>query len=207
MGGNLLPAILREENRDLAADYLRDYTERWNGAHFESFGANEPNRITSDDIVAVSMLSVFVPARAAREIVEKDSATIEELLKNIPKKAALTDPDGGALTAKRSAATDLWKLLRAKADVGPTIASKVMAQKRPVLIPIQDSVVRAAVGWSKGSDFWAGLRELILAADDGALPERLRGIREAAEVGDRYTGLRTFDVVVWMAYRDNPATD
>jgi hypothetical protein len=202
----VLPAILREDNLDLAAAYLRDYTARWDGAHFECFGVNEPNRITADDLIAVSMLTVFVPARAAREILDDDADKISKLLAAISPDVALTDPRGSELVADHSEAAKLWKLLR-KPNIGPTIASKLMARKRPALIPVQDSVVRAAVGWTRGSNFWTGMRDLLLTGDDGAVLGRLRRIRAAAGIADRYTDLRTFDVVVWMAYHDNTATD
>lgn len=196
----VLPAILHDENFELAASHLRAYAKSWDGAHFESFGVNDPHRISSDDLVAVSMLSVFVPARAALDILGRDARKISGLLRRIDPEVRLTDPRGGELIGDGGDAAKLWALLRRKSKVGPTIASKLMARKRPALIPVQDSVVRAAVGWSRASNFWTSMRDLVLTSDDGALPDRLQRLRANAGVEDRYTDLRTFDIVVWMAY-------
>jgi hypothetical protein len=51
------------------------------------------------------------------------------------------------------------------------------------------------------------MRELIVFADDGAVQDGLRHTREAAEVSGRHADLRTFDIALWMAYRDNAASD
>lgn len=201
-----LPAVLREENLDLAVELVRRYTNHFDGAHFESYGVNDPDRITSDDLVAVSMLSVFVPARAALQI-RHDAEKITELLKEIRPDVNFFAAEADALLLREREAWKLWDLLLGYSGMGPTMVSKVMARKRPRLIPVQDSVVRAAVGWTPRSNFWAGMRALLIA-DDGALVERLRRIRDKAGVGERYSEIRIFDIAVWTAAKvgEEPST-
>jgi hypothetical protein len=75
------------------------------------------------------------------------------------------------------------------------VANKLLARKRPRLLPVYDNDVRDLLG--APTDFWASLRET-LAADDQALHRRLLNIRDEAGVGDDVSALRVFDVVCWM---------
>jgi hypothetical protein len=51
------------------------------------------------------------------------------------------------------------------------------------------------------------MRDLLVTADDGAVPDRLQRLRAMAGLGGCYTDLRTFDIVVWMAYNDDATAD
>ena len=46
---------------EAAADAVRSYTEdEYTGAAFDGFGENDPVKITSDDLIAVTMLSIQI---------------------------------------------------------------------------------------------------------------------------------------------------
>lgn len=181
----------------------------YTGSHFESLegGRNEPNRITAEDLLAVQTLSVTVPARAAVAILGDLSDEISTLLEQVPMNrplSSLTDEDFSSMLGNGSPALQLWDLLRRNGrddhgqrkqrwNVGPTTASKIMARKRPKLIPIEDSIVDRVI--NRGSQnswrmWWEELR-----ADD-VLERRAEEMRD--DTGHRELSvLRTLDIVLW----------
>ncbi len=165
------------------------------GRHFDTWGSNQVDRFTSDDIVAVSFLSVTVPARHVPGLVLNPSA---ELVGGLTDPAGLdrglheVDPDE---ITPDWAPWRLWTELMDLKGVGRTICSKLIARKRPHLIPIWDTVVGTVVGPSKG--FWLGLCTE-LRADGGALHEQLVSLHSDAGLPSKVTPLRTFDVIAWM---------
>jgi hypothetical protein len=91
-----------------------------------------------------------------------------------------------------------WRLiadLRALPGVGPTVASKLLARKRPKLRPIYDSVVDAVTHTEERlwEPLWLELRK-----DNRALHQRLLRLHNAAELSHDVPALRVFDVVAWM---------
>jgi hypothetical protein len=100
--------------------------------------------------------------------------------------ASRTDVDLGApeavpLLADDGPADRAWRLLEAPDDMGWVTAGKLLARKRPQLIPVYDRVVRCAFGAPK--PMWQWLHELC-ADRDGELPQRLQAIR-ATSAGTR----------------------
>lgn len=209
-----LPEILDSAHVDQAAALVKEYyTETYKrgeiqtGAHFESWmgGGDAPevvNTITADDLIAVTFLSVDVPAPAAIGILETHKDKISELLKQIPSDldlASLAAEDFSATLEQGSAALQLWRLLRQsdaeRWDVGPTKASKIMARKRPRLIPIYDSVIGSVMGMKNSDQQWILWHELL--TDGSGLPERLNEIHEKSGVASDASALRIMDVVLW----------
>ena len=84
--------------------------------------------------------------------------------------------------------------LRGLPGIGRTIASKLMARKRPRLVPIYDKVLRRVMGLEEGQ--WVPLN-LALRADGQALQKRLLGLRDAADVPAAVSALRVLDVIAW----------
>ncbi|MDT0354063.1 DUF6308 family protein [Pseudonocardia charpentierae] len=172
----------------------------YTGAAFERFagGGDHPdvaNVFTADDLVAVSMLSVQVPARAALGILLDDADRLSAGLADVPADVDLADADE-ALVADGSAADWLWWQLYRYPGVGFVMAGKLLARKRPRLIPVLDGVVRGVLG-HPGKGYWRDLRGE-LRADDGRLVEQLNGIRRTAGLGESISTIRIFDVLVWM---------
>lgn len=177
----------------------------FSGSQFERFrgGGDKETRnvFTSDDLVAVSLLSVNVPAQSALRILGPDADHCSALLEAIPTGLTLADSPESAIGTGSSAA-QLWRLLRqpstaqrgAHDGIGKTTTSKLIARKRPDLIPVWDSVVTGLTGQgSKGS--WAWLRSE-LRGSDSSLD---RWIRDTApdELIDIST-IRLLDVILWM---------
>lgn len=143
------------------------------------------------------MLSVDIPAQAAIRLLVRDAAEITELLKQIPADRDIIDIDPDELMAG-SASSKLWRVLRRGTDgMGRTRTSKLIAAKRPRLIPIWDSFVEKATGLDT-SDYWRQF-ESVLIADDNAVWKWLTDVRELTpNVPTGVSNLRTLDVLLWM---------
>jgi hypothetical protein len=172
--------------------------KEFTGAHFESLGTPDPERMTAEDIVAVACLSIHVPARTAVGVLGKQRDKISDHLDGIPNGVALEDipfEEHDRYFGCDSSAHLLWWLLRRHHGVGATTASKIMARKRPALIPIYDSVVGKATGFPNADGTWRAWHHAF--ATDRAFTSRLRSLREAAGL-DRVSLLRILDVTLWM---------
>jgi hypothetical protein len=104
------------------------------------------------------------------------------------------------VVGKGGPAEELWKLLEGQVGIGWVTAGKLLARKRPSLIPVYDEIVRCAFGRPK--KFWLALREGLLR-EDGKLASELADLQSRAQVPQEVTLLRVLDVVVWMHHRNS----
>ncbi|WP_294564734.1 DUF6308 family protein [uncultured Arthrobacter sp.] len=150
--------------------YVQDYRQGLprTGASFDQWagGGDRPdaaNQLTADDCVAVSLLSVQVPPTAAIGLLRDEKANADRLLSLIPTDTRMCDLDAEGYKdhlGPASPAHELWNVITRqrgqKWEIGATTASKIMARKRPHLIPIVDKVIRGFVG--RGTTGTAGMR-------------------------------------------------
>ncbi|MFD5867652.1 DUF6308 family protein [Corynebacterium sp. NPDC060344] len=197
------------------AQVLAQYFQRrpdgrvlFSGARFDRLGRSDDastiNRFTAEDLVAVSMLSVNVPANAALALTG-DSGNdiaddISKELKKLPPTLSLAEAqlrttvngieERGAhyLTMRR-----LWRLVTRftversggeKTGVGETRASKLLARKRPHLFPVIDDVLKKTLAPGDcpdyvGDNFWVSMQDE-LTKDNGRLLLGLYRIRQRA---------------------------
>ena len=90
------------------------------------------NRFTASDAVALSLLSVELPARVALDLL--DGALAQEaaaFLGQIPAWVNLWDAAAAQLIEKGGPADSLWRLLEKQDGAGWVTASKLLARKRP----------------------------------------------------------------------------
>ncbi|MER6632897.1 DUF6308 family protein [Streptomyces sp. NPDC000987] len=173
------------------------------GSRFEHLagGGDRPevaDRITAEDLVAVQTLSVTVPAPVALDILEGRLGTrLSGLLHAIPRSIDMVDADA-VVVADGSPADQAWRLLCEQYGVNWVIAGKVLARKRPRLLPVYDRIVRCAVG--RPPSFWLALHA-VLREDDAALYRQLLELRQAAGLPETVSALRVCDVAVWMNHR------
>ena len=121
---------------DLVKRYLAtDATgrARYSGAHFERIGGggDRPkvaDQFTTDDLLALTMLSVRIEGYHALEILNYRAGELNDLLAEIPVAVALQDPAAGALIAEGGPA---WKLWDAICDIEPRLESNRIGQSRP----------------------------------------------------------------------------
>ncbi|MFJ7990451.1 DUF6308 family protein [Streptomyces sp. NPDC096351] len=211
-GSSLLSAQVQAFlSAERAVDDLRRYfgvglppgDVAFTGSRFEHLagGGDLPSvadRITAEDLLAVQTLSVTIPAPVALDILEGPLGTrLSGLLRAIPGDLDMVDAgvqvlDGG------SPADQAWHLLTEQPDVGWVIAGKILARKRPRLIPVYDRVVRCALG--RPPSFWAALRTA-LREDNGCLHRQLLALRQASHLPESVSALRVCDVAVWMGHR------
>ncbi|MFD3334598.1 DUF6308 family protein [Streptomyces sp. NPDC058700] len=173
------------------------------GSRFEHLagGGDRPevaDPFTAEDLVAVQTLSVTVPALVALDLLEgRLGAQLSGLLQGIPKDIDMVDAEADVL-AEGSSADQAWHLLCAQHGDNWVIAGKLLARKRPRLLPVYDRVVRFAVG--RPPSFWLALHTA-LHEDDAVLPRHLLKLRQAAGLPETGSALRVCNVAVWMNHR------
>ena len=157
------------------------------------------NCFTASDVVALTALSVELPARVALDLLE--GALGEEaasLLEQIPTSVNLWDVDAVDLIKKGGPADSLWRLLEKQDGAGWVTAGKLLARKRPSLIPVYDNVVRCAYGWPQ--NFWTALHDA-LRQKEASFLTTLNDLKQRASLPCQVTPLRVLDVAVWMRHR------
>src|SRR5437660_693869 len=185
-----------------APNVLNEYfnSGRYTGGRFERFagggdGPHVADRITSDDIVAVSLLGVRIPGQPALAILEERPTPLSALLADIPVAVDLWDAPEQTVSPD-SPADQLWRNLNGLPGVGWVTAGKLLARKRPRLIPVYDRVVKAALGRPDGDEWWRPLR--VTLVENPEIITRLEELRTGAGVGQDVTLLRILDVCIWM---------
>lgn len=203
-----MPEVLQKQHGDQAVDLLRRYFDlgadgqpNFTGSMFERFdgGGDAPqavDRFTAADLVAVSMLSVDVPAAAALRILDPGQHHLNDVLAAVPHDLDLVNAGDEHLQRGEQ----LWTLIRA-AGVGPVTTSKLLARKRPRVLPVIDSVVKDVLNHPRRGDFYRTLQHH-LSADGHALHDHLIDVRERAGIGPDISVIRCFDVIVWLTGRD-----
>lgn len=201
------PDVIVDCDTDRARPLLKSYygtrpngMPRYTGAHFEKIAAlNEnPNTLGPADFLAVSLLSVNVPKEAVIRLLADEAAKeITRLLRAVPADVAIVDATSDILAAA-SPAGQLWEHLRSGRDgVGPTTTSKLLAAKRPQLLPIWDSFVEQATGLGT-NDYWRKFQS-VLVADDRRIWNWLVELEcEISAVPKVVSPLRILDVILWM---------
>lgn len=174
----------------------------YSGAYFEILGDNPPDRIIADDLVAVSLLSVDLQPHAMLRILEREALKITRLLRRVPVDVDLHAADPRLIEAG-SPADELWGVLRSYNEpdgTGRVRTSKLLARKRPRLLPVWDDSVARQLGLSTTWDHWSLVRDLLRG--DPRYVELLRDVHHEARLPHRVSILRTLDVLLWMSDSD-----
>lgn len=186
---------------NVGVSYLRDYySPKYSGAHFESVDSdnNPHDRITGSDLYAVTMLQTPVKRKAGVGILFTDADEISQLLREIPNDPiyTLSAAEFEETLGRDSAAMMLWSVLFRQEGVGETIASKILARKRPHLIPIYDRVVKRVIKQQRGENEWHLWWEALTT--DVSLVERAETLREEIKRPE-LSVLRILDVLLWYS--------
>jgi len=135
-------AVLPTENVQHLVSRFYDDDQGFAGTTFLGLEPNQSDRVGPEDLLAVTFMGEIYPPYAVRQLLHGDlGAELSDLLRRIPNvcpiwKVSMEELDG--------APTGAWELLRDRLrgfGVGPTRISKLLARKRPALIPIYDSVI------------------------------------------------------------------
>ena len=201
----LLPVALRATDDTLAINLLQQYYEPpagsagwYTGSAFDNWDstgtrARDVDVFTADDLVAVTFLSVTVSVRATHALLVERRDQFTGLLSAVGPDRDLVDEADPF--ADDSAEWRLMGALRELPGVGPTIASKLLARKRPRLRPIYDSVVARVTDTRTRQ--WEQTR-VALRANEGSLHKKLLRLRGEARLTSTVSPLRILDVIAWM---------
>lgn len=159
------------------------------GTSFDLLGENPPDVLTLDDLLATTLLDISWRPLAIRALLA-GSGPVTAGLAAIPTDLDLWDAGPDALQS----ATVLHKWLDDLPGVGPVIASKLLARKRPRLVPIHDDVVLRVLAPPE-KKFWV---TLAAALTQSALRHEIEALRPAG--ADSISLLRLLDVAIWTRH-------
>lgn len=165
------------------------FTGRW----FEEFATiGDPNRFEASDVLAVEALSVKVPPESAARLIVTESERFSERLRAIPREMDMWDADRNVLD-EHSTAHALHADLKTLPGIGWVVANKLLAAKRPRLLPVLDNEVWNFLRPPNGR-FWLSLH------DELSDPTRRFAIAAACQAAPSHVSLlRRIDVALWMA--------
>lgn len=177
---------------DLNRYYSPGSGYRFTGRWFETFAAmGDPYRFEPSDVLAVEALSVKVPPESAAKLIVTDTERFNSLLRRVPKDIDLWDVDESVIGVG-SPGSELHTELDSLADIGWVTAGKLLAAKRPRLVPILDKEVRGLLK-PPPDLFWATMHDHLRDA------ERRKTIAEVCTTApDGVSLLRRIDVALWM---------
>ncbi|GAA2158531.1 hypothetical protein FHX52_2395 [Humibacillus xanthopallidus] len=186
-------------------------TSDYAGASFATIGHNAPDRIGVDDLFATTLLSVDIPAKAARRLTGPgpDADAIRAALAALPDgPLELVDREG--LEAMEVLYLHVKKNLAkatAKNSNPWVVASKLCARKRPDLFPVRDKVVCRLLDVQQAGSYrvdWLVFQHLIADPDLRQAVDEVRAGLEAdasAEIVLDTEPLRLLDAALWTSVR------
>lgn len=205
--GITLPQSLRGD-AERAVEHLRRYysarlesvpeDERmlFDGAFFDHWAPEDPrpNVFTAEDVVAVQFLDAPIDNWSAIvRILYERSDELSRLLIEIGHDRDLATVPVAEL-GPGWPAEKLNRALQEIVGIGPVIASKLIARKRPHLYPIQDQRIRALTGLTE-HNFVTTIHGELTRND--AFAERLAQVRDRAGLAEKISVVRTFAVIAW----------
>ena len=201
-----LAQLLEPSGHDEAVGLVRGYYRpiskggRFEGRGFDVFEGgvlsdNDPNHLTPEDLIAVQLLHVPMSPGVITALLSTDARKIESVLGRIGLDVVFEDPRAVELFGDHGPVEEAYHELRSIKGVGETTATKILARKRPHLVPIIDRAVRKSLGRKRGH-IWQPLQVWIQDSNH-ARPAELERIRSDARLSNCPSILRIFDVLAW----------
>jgi len=190
-------------------NYFGERSGGYTGSQFEALiKDSDPFAISAHDLIAITTLSVDVPARAMLWILsDKGQREISEHLREIPddidiwddRVADIFSDDGHVMKLWRALGRANWPIPEPGGGLGRiTKRSKILAAKRPRLIPVLDRVVKGTLPESE--NIWVSIQNVLRVEH---YRTRLMKALQHADVPDSVSLLRRIDVVIWMNNEKN----
>ncbi|WP_394159759.1 DUF6308 family protein [Galactobacter valiniphilus] len=208
---SFLANLLDPANQDVHVDRLSRYMDggAYTGAAFETLTMPDAdaNHINVSDLAALWTLSVPLKWKQSAALLAEHRDALAAALVELPDRplADLTSDEIKAMHKTAHPAMVLWTGIRKVKRMGPTRTSKLMARKRPQLIPIYDSFVKEVLGLESSKDQWRQFY-LALTRKDREVDRRLLELGRLSGHPE-LSALRVFDILVWMKKRDGDLKD
>lgn len=187
LGARITEVVAAPADRLLAAFF--DPARPFAASTFDDLPDNPRNAFAAGDLLAVSLLDVRFEPRAVRALLQPRSRLCEHLA-DIRDDLDLWDATDDDLRP----AYALWTEVKKLPGVGATKTSKLLARKRPRLIPVVDRVIMTAL--PLGDDAWISLRSALQDEQVRANIDKIRPPGLAPTVST----LRLLDAATWMRY-------
>lgn len=181
---------LRNREKDNHGKYIDN---GFTGKYFEHYAKlSSPGSFDGNDIAAVTCLSIRFDNHMVGSISALKSK-LDTLIKKLPAPGKpIWDVDEDVFK-KTSELSQIYELLSGLDRVGSVTASKLLAAKRPHLVPIRDTEVAKLFGNPKS--WWIPWFE---AMQDKGLRDRLEEYQKKAKL-PHVSLLRIADVILWMS--------
>lgn len=186
--------------------YFATDGKRYTGSQFEYLVDNaNPNLITAKDLLSVSSLSVDIPVRVSLWLLsEEGQSVIKSHLSQVPQNLEIWSNEAEEALGPNGPMIKIWDLLKTAHWPNPKLGnglggrtkrSKLLAAKRPHLIPVVDRVIKDV--FPGVDDFWHAFRTALRDAD-------IRGEIEQATLSapPDLSLLRKIDAVIWTSHRE-----
>lgn len=194
---------VRPDVRSALQKYFNTDSEGYTGSQFENLlVGSDPFSITAQDLIAITTLSVDVPARAALWILNDGQKEISETLRQIPIDIDIWDEeaknifsdDGQLMNLWRMLGTANWPIPKTGGGLGGvTKRSKILAAKRPRLIPVLDRVVKGTL--PKTENIWISIQNVLMIEE---YRTKLQQALQNEHIPESVSLLRKIDVVIWV---------
>jgi hypothetical protein len=185
-------------------NYFSTSGKGFTGSQFEILIENsDPDAITARDLVAITSLSVNIPARAALWILSKEAQSeISNDLREIPVDIDIWDPAVKDIFSDSGPVMSLWRKLgeanwpepkQGGGLGGTTKRSKILVAKRPRLIPVLDRVVKGTLPVSDNT--WISIQKVLMNQEHRT---KIQDALNFEFVPRSVSLLRRIDIVIWM---------
>ena len=202
-----LARTVASDQTERAVDLLQLYFKsrkfigsQWDGFDPSGRRAASANVFTADDVASTALLNTPTSGHAVVHLLITQRERFAGLLEAVGPDRDFIDVDPDPSGKDMAPVYELYEALKTLPKIGPTIASKLVARKRPRLFPIVDAELRQTVFYETRQDTHRG-RQLLHAefsAQDRTLWKRLASYHSAASLPAEVSVLRVFDVLAWM---------
>lgn len=193
LDGPVDPLVRGFYDPDFAAQHSA--TADFVGEAFTTLGANPRDSFEASDLIAVHMMGMTFRPTTVRALLKEgeERKVVEDLLSQIPDNADIWS-DGASFEV----ADELWRRLtsekRVYRGIDAVTAGKLLARKRPRLIPIVDDVVVDLVP-RPSNGYWDLFRRYLRRP--GSV-KRVESLRPTGLSPDTTPTLRLLDTAIWM---------
>ncbi|MEO8555153.1 MAG: DUF6308 family protein [Actinomycetota bacterium] len=202
---------------DALSTYFHGTPRQFSGSLFDSFGGggDRPeveNQITSDDLLAVAAVNAAMPAVVTNQLLSEPlSGRLTARLRQLATDVDLWDAEDEVLTVAAEAYEQIRSIHPIVSGYGEgwAAANKLLARKRPRLIPMYDAKVRRVANLAEGASWWFSLRHAMhVDGEDNEIRYRVCAAMREADIG-YVSVLRGLDVILWSyaKWRDSAVYD